>query len=89
MYTCKHIAVTHSKFCFTLCIVIVNCNDGTVRLLNSESDSEGRVEVCIHDAWTTIGISKWDYNDARVVCRELGYDDRCKDKHVILKIFSN
>ena len=64
---------------FTLnCTVVpANCTSGDVRLVNGSSDSEGIVEVCYQGVWTTVDGYSWDYRDARVLCRQLGYHDKC------------
>ena len=49
-----------------------------MQLVDGNSASEGRVELCTDGIWTTIRDDNWDYRDARVVCRQLGYDDQCE-----------
>ena len=51
-----------------------SCIDGTIRLRNGYISGEGRVEVCINNAWGTVCDNGWDNADASVVCRQLGYN---------------
>ena len=52
-----------------------SCIDGAVRLQDGVSSSNGRVEFCQYRTWGTVCNEGWDDNDARVVCRQLGYSD--------------
>ena len=57
----------------------MNCSNWSIRLTDSETDNEGRVEICTDGIWMTIDASRftWSYNESKVVCRQLGYYDQC------------
>ena len=58
------------------CTADSSCTDGSIRLTGESSEDEGRVEVCGGGLWGTVcGGGRWDYNDAAVVCRQLGYPE--------------
>ena len=48
------------------------CGDGALRLVGGDNPLEGRVEICINNAWGTICDNTFDQDDADVICRQLG-----------------
>ena len=80
-------------YTFFLLVVSSSCTEGGVRLAGGETMIEGRVEVCHNQTWWAVsGYSwYWNFRDATVVCRHLGYPANCKlcnYKQVII-YFSN
>ena len=73
--TTLYIVTTHHCAFYTYIDVMENdtAAEGTVRLVAGSSSLEGRVEIFILGQWGTICSSNWEFVDARVVCRELGY----------------
>ena len=47
--------------------------EGAVRLVDGIVPYRGIVEYCTNGRWSGICSTRWDNNDAAVVCRQLGY----------------
>ena len=71
--------VLQTLLCHTLYIIVnTSCAQGQVRLMDGRVANEGRVELCSGGVWVGIYDTGWDYNDAKVVCKHLGYPYQCK-----------
>lgn len=46
----------------------------SIRLVGGANTNEGRVQV-YYNGWKSVCGNGWDFRDARVVCRQLGYGD--------------
>ena len=49
------------------------CVEGNVQIVGGVNETEGRVEVCLGGSWGGVCFNSWTYEDARVVCKQLGY----------------
>ena len=74
-----YIAITifNVFLCFTaISTPTGNCSDGELKLVGSSDDTqaktrEGRVEICINNAWGTICDTLFGRKEAEVVCGQL------------------
>jgi deleted-in-malignant-brain-tumors protein 1 len=51
-----------------------------LRLVGGEQPNEGRVQVYLNGGWGAVCNNGWDWKDARVACRQLGYEDAVSSK---------
>ena len=51
---------------------IGECSYGDVRLMNGSNVLEGRVEICINNAWGTVCTDSISEDDVEVICRQIG-----------------
>ena len=49
-----------------------NCSDGDIRLVGGSNLLEGRVEICVSNAWGTVCGDSFSDEDASVVCNSIG-----------------
>ena len=49
-----------------------DCVNGDLRIVGPTA-TEGRVEICINNAWGAICDDTWTTTDANVACNQLGY----------------
>lgn len=55
--------------------LVGNCTEGDLRLEGGVNNTQGRVEVCLNNAWGTICNSQFGTNEARVICHQLGFSN--------------
>ena len=60
--------------------ILIDCEEGAVRVVGGDGISYGTVEVCINGFWGLITDNSWDDKDGVVICRQLGFEanSNCK-----------
>ena len=54
------------------CFIENQCANGDVQLVGGLIESEGTVEICQNGSWNSLCYSNWGYQEAFVVCQQLG-----------------
>ena len=67
---------THAEDVGVNCTVV--CYDNEIRVVDGNTPTEGRVEICFNEVWGTITDDFWSFLDAAVACRQLGFSDQCR-----------
>ena len=68
------ILLTRTCLCYNMYYILCSdCTHGEVRLVGGSKPQEGRVEICIDQAWATICDRYFEVNDAEILCSQLGY----------------
>ena len=67
---CAYLVCTHTDIVHLLSLSV---SHGLVRLVNGNSEGEGRVEVFHSGQWGTVCDDHWSEIDANIVCQELGF----------------
>ena len=53
---------------------LANCSHGNLRLVDGPTVREGRVEICLNNAWGTVCSQLFDNLDATVVCAQMDFE---------------
>lgn len=64
-------------------VTCTTCNNGDVRLVNSNDHLSGQVQICGGHQWNTICDDTFDDDDAGVVCRQLGFSQFGEHSYIL------
>ena len=59
--------------CYYFAYIVQPTSNGTLRLVGSSINNEGRVEIFADGQWVKVCDDGWDNSEASVVCRQLGF----------------
>ena len=66
-----------------------NCQTGEVRLQGGLNVREGRVEVCINNAWGTVCSDQFGFKDAIVTCAHMNFSAEGTRKICIVHVHND
>ena len=53
-----------------------SCHDDQIKLVEDNTEQNGRVEICFNQQWNTLDYSRWSSSVAKVACIELGFPSK-------------
>ena len=56
-----------------LTVTNTNCTDYDIKLVNNSISNEGKLMMCINGVWGVFCYNSITTNDAKVICKHLGY----------------
>ena len=53
------------------------------------TNSSGRLEVCANGVWGRVcnSLRYWGHDNARIVCRQLGFSEKGKNSHITISLY--
>ena len=45
-------------------------------MIGGKTNNEGNVQICYNNAWGSVCDDNWNINNAKVVCRQLGFQPK-------------
>ena len=70
-------------YVLTLLYLATNCTTGNVRLTHGLSETEGIVQMCANGRIGLVCGANWTTNEARVLCRSIGYSYTGKPTNIL------
>ena len=74
-WECNNLYTCFMNLCTDISTPPGNCTQGELRLMGGANLLEGRVEICINNAWGTICDNRFRMEEAMVICRQLGHSE--------------
>jgi len=82
---CPELQTDAGVVCQDLATVRENCSNGEVRLIGGSNNLEGRVEVCLNEAWGTVCDRRFNQDVANVICHQLNFKINGKNLNPVVK----